>query len=317
MSDFAELTRRRRFSRLRTGAACALLMLCVPATSMAGEPLGPGAGYERVTGSQPVREVQRTLHRVGSDPGPVDGLYGPLTRAAVQRFQLRAGLVPDGVVGAETRATLAAAQAGRSLDVRTIQRRLRASGQDPGPIDGRYGPLTRAAVERFQRAEGLAVDGIVGAQTAKRLLTERPEPSSSPRVRIPDLPPAGPASAPRGGDAAEPGSAGGEPSGGLAPEYALILAVLGAAFVLAGLRAFRTRLSVGMACAGLLAMFVFGAAGGALFVRQAAPDSGPRVSAAPLPEPAPMLRVAPLELRDLIAFQTSSRLVPGERPRIP
>jgi Putative peptidoglycan binding domain len=292
-------------------------MLCVPATSVAAEPLGPGAGYERATGSHPVRELQRTLHRVGSDPGRVDGLYGPLTRAAVVRIQLGAGLEPDGVVGPETRATLAAAETGRSLDVRALQRRLRGLGQNPGPVDGVYGPLTRAAVERFQRVEGLAVDGIVGPQTTRRLLRERPEPLAAPRVRIPHLPPAAPASGARGGDVAEPATPGGEPSSGLAPEYALLLAVFGAACVLGGLRAFRARLSTGMACAGLLAMFALGAAGGALFVRQAAPDSGARVSDAPLRATPPMRRVPPLELRDLIALQTSSRLVPGEGMRIP
>ena len=53
--------------------------------------------------------------------------------------------------------------------VRAIQRRLLRAGERPGPVDGRYGPLTEAAVERFQASRGLVVDGIVGDSTARKL----------------------------------------------------------------------------------------------------------------------------------------------------
>ncbi len=49
--------------------------------------------------------------------------------------------------------------------VRSLQAKLTTDGFSPGPVDGRFGPLTRAAVARFQRADGLAVDGIVGPRT--------------------------------------------------------------------------------------------------------------------------------------------------------
>lgn len=42
-----------------------------------------------------------------------------------------------------------------------IQRLLTQLGYDPGPADGVYGPQTRAAIEAFQRHEGLPVDGQV------------------------------------------------------------------------------------------------------------------------------------------------------------
>lgn len=45
---------------------------------------------------------------------------------------------------------------------------------DPGPIDGLYGPLTEAAVRKFQRAQGLTVDGVVGATTWRRMMTVTP-----------------------------------------------------------------------------------------------------------------------------------------------
>jgi hypothetical protein len=54
--------------------------------------------------------VQRQLNRGGYHAGPVDGLFGPRTEAAVLRFQRHEGLAHDGVVGPRTRARLAAAQ---------------------------------------------------------------------------------------------------------------------------------------------------------------------------------------------------------------
>jgi peptidoglycan hydrolase-like protein with peptidoglycan-binding domain len=40
------------------------------------------AGY-----SKPVADIQRDLKRLGYDPGPVDGVLGPRTKAAIARFE--------------------------------------------------------------------------------------------------------------------------------------------------------------------------------------------------------------------------------------
>jgi peptidoglycan hydrolase-like protein with peptidoglycan-binding domain len=47
----------------------------------------------------------------------------------------------------------------------TLQKDLAALHYYSGPDDGVYGPSTKAAVEAFQRANGLTADGIAGAQT--------------------------------------------------------------------------------------------------------------------------------------------------------
>jgi peptidoglycan hydrolase-like protein with peptidoglycan-binding domain len=75
--------------------------------------------------------------------------------------------------------------------VRAFQRRLRADGIDPGPVDGRFGPSTEAAVRRFQAAHGLVADGVVGPRTASALRAPvalgpgagTDFPHGSPRVR--------------------------------------------------------------------------------------------------------------------------------------
>lgn len=52
---------------------------------------------------------------------------------------------------------------------RTIQTKLKRWGYYKGSIDGIYGSQTRAAVRYFQQKNGLAVDGIVGPNTAAAL----------------------------------------------------------------------------------------------------------------------------------------------------
>jgi len=58
-----------------------------------------------------------------------------------------------------------------SSQVRDVQRALQRRGYDVGPpgVDGRFGPLTDAAVRHMQADYGLAVDGAVGRHTRRAL----------------------------------------------------------------------------------------------------------------------------------------------------
>lgn len=76
--------------------------------------------------------------------------------------------------------------------IERIQVRLGELGFDPGPVDGIFGPLTQQAVWKFQEANRVQVDGIVGPETWNLLFSQgapcesRPAsaPSSSPSIFI-------------------------------------------------------------------------------------------------------------------------------------
>ena len=52
---------------------------------------------------------------------------------------------------------------------KSIQQALKAAGFYQGELDGKMGPLTRQAIEEFQRINGLKADGVVGRQTWSQL----------------------------------------------------------------------------------------------------------------------------------------------------
>ncbi|MEE9209114.1 MAG: peptidoglycan-binding protein, partial [Kiloniellales bacterium] len=58
--------------------------------------------------------------------------------------------------------------------VLALQRHLARIGLDPGPLDGRVGARTTQAIESYQRAGGLAVDGRPSQELLDRLERERP-----------------------------------------------------------------------------------------------------------------------------------------------
>jgi peptidoglycan hydrolase-like protein with peptidoglycan-binding domain len=135
----------------------------------------PAAPASAVTSIQ-TAGLQTALRAHGDYAGAVDGVAGPLTKAAVRSFQRRKGLEVDGVAGPRTRAALG--RLGRPLfgrrvlvrgavgwDVSVLQFLLQRRGAFAGQIDGRFGRQTAAAVRRFQRRSGLAVDGIAGRAT--------------------------------------------------------------------------------------------------------------------------------------------------------
>ena len=72
----------------------------------------PGSQQPRKAGGPPrsmVRQAQELLSRLGYRPGPVDGIAGRRTTAAVERFQSASGMAVDGRIGVALVAKLQAA----------------------------------------------------------------------------------------------------------------------------------------------------------------------------------------------------------------
>jgi peptidoglycan hydrolase-like protein with peptidoglycan-binding domain len=120
-----------------------------------------------------VRDLQEALNALGYNPGPIDGVFGATTEAAVKAFQQARGITADGIVGKVTWINIDEADQSEpvlkigstGLPVRRAQKRMSLVGFDVDGVDGRYGTRTEAAVKMLQQQRGLAVDGVVGPQT--------------------------------------------------------------------------------------------------------------------------------------------------------
>ena len=141
-----------------------------------------GVSPARAAGDPAVAALQATLRDRGLYDGPLDGVRGPATDAAVRSAQARARIAVDGVVGPQTRRVLALRPLGsrqlrlgaRGSDVLALQFALATHGFPCGTIDGLFGGHTTAAVLRFQRYAGLAPDGVAGAATLAALAQPPP-----------------------------------------------------------------------------------------------------------------------------------------------
>ncbi len=156
-----------------------------------------------------VVKVQNRLRSRGYFPKyvPSTGYYGPVTKIGVRYFQRHAGLRVDGIVGPKTARALGLrhyrhvrryrkvyacscspshvhhkhhhryhryhgrtiAFRDRGNDVAWLQKRLKRSGYFYSKRTGYFGTRTANAVIRFQKANGLYVDGVVGPRTRAAL----------------------------------------------------------------------------------------------------------------------------------------------------
>jgi LysM repeat protein len=144
--------------------------------------------------SAKVAALQVALRSHGLYTGAVDGVSGPMTRAALLRFQRRNGIRATGKVGMATRCKLGKLgapllgqrqlSAGRvGWDVASLEFRLRAFGLSVKRVDGRFDAATAAALRRFQRARGLTPDGVAGARTFRALAHPPKHGAKKPRAR--------------------------------------------------------------------------------------------------------------------------------------
>ncbi|WP_428912042.1 L,D-transpeptidase family protein [Niallia sp. Krafla_26] len=137
-----------------------------------------------------VKEIQQTLTSLGFSTKGIDGVFGSNTDQAVRQFQKSRGLVVDGIVGNATKNALGQTtttkptspspssslnkssilkKGNKGAAVTELQRLLTEKGFNTKGVDGIFGSRTDQAVRQFQKARGLAVDGIVGNATKKAL----------------------------------------------------------------------------------------------------------------------------------------------------
>jgi hypothetical protein len=145
----------------------------------------PFAALAAGPGSAAVRPASAHARQDPQSVAIVDGIVGVPTPALAPRGRPAAGHAAARPAASRHVSVLLALGSGYQQPaglgrVRVLQRRLAGLGFAPGPIDGRYGPLTERAVRRFQTADGLRVDGIAGPQTITHLDPNR---TVHPRTR--------------------------------------------------------------------------------------------------------------------------------------
>jgi peptidoglycan hydrolase-like protein with peptidoglycan-binding domain len=117
--------------------------------------------------------VQRVLNDLGYAAGPVDGLMGGKTRAAIRAYQIDNGLPPSGEPSLSLyehlqdshaqRYAQPAAPAASTQTIGEIQGLLRQRGYDVPEVTGRLDAGTAAAIRSYQADAGMPVDGVPNA----------------------------------------------------------------------------------------------------------------------------------------------------------
>lgn len=132
--------------------------------------------------------LQTFLNMKGYDVGIPDGNFGPKTKTAVIAFQKINGLTPDGSLGPNTikfingpsSTTFIPLPAKERIlqlttprmignDIFTLQTYLNTNGYDSGTPDGIFNNKTKQAVIKFQLANQLKGDGVVGPMTRSKM----------------------------------------------------------------------------------------------------------------------------------------------------
>jgi peptidoglycan hydrolase-like protein with peptidoglycan-binding domain len=131
------------------------------------------------TGST-VRWCQYLLVRRTLSYNQIDGVFGPVTKTAVEEFQTSVSITVDGIVGPVTWGKLGGdgpepptlEQGSTGSVVEKLQNVLNEGRGSFAPssnpvlaLDGDFGPHTATAVKGAQTEAGIAADGIVGLQT--------------------------------------------------------------------------------------------------------------------------------------------------------
>jgi len=140
--------------------------------------------------SKLVRAVQRELTSRGYEPGPVDGIEGLMTRAAIMAFQhdgghALSGRSTEGLLrqlvfgGASLSAIDTASDLGaktRRRVTKTVQLKLKSLGYSRVSANGLMSDATRDAIKKFEKFSGLVPTGRISGRLVGKL-------SNNPKMR--------------------------------------------------------------------------------------------------------------------------------------
>ena len=107
----------------------------------------------------------------------IGALGGGLTGAMTRNDQINLG-EPTWKQGARNTGSTSSIASGpasssRQAIVASIQGGLKELGYDPGPVDGLYGTRTAGAIRKYQRDQGLRVDGQATAALADHIRNQQ------------------------------------------------------------------------------------------------------------------------------------------------
>jgi peptidoglycan hydrolase-like protein with peptidoglycan-binding domain len=148
----------------------------------------PSLAYVQPLTPAAIQAVQDHLRSAGAYGGAVDGVWGPDSVTALQRFQATKQLQVTGQLNQATAATLGLdpsvllgnqqttlsppvppADTLRPGSVRAVQSQLRRLGFYNGEVDGIWGQSTQSAIERFQQGRGLQPNGQLNPATVSAM----------------------------------------------------------------------------------------------------------------------------------------------------
>ncbi|HET7579260.1 MAG TPA: peptidoglycan-binding protein [Bacillales bacterium] len=154
--------------KLSAFVMCFGFLMVFPLISHAA--VGDRLMYQGVQGSD-VKILQNLLQSKGYFQYPkATGYFGPITEHSVKDFQRTHGLKVDGIAGPHTLHALRILEKGlNGTSVKNLQEQLKELGFYHYRVTGYFGSITENAVEDFQRANGLAVDGVAGPHTLNAL----------------------------------------------------------------------------------------------------------------------------------------------------
>lgn len=167
-----------RRSLLRKAAGAGIVSLVGIATGTGEAMAYTWPTYSQGAQGPDVHTIQGLLAEFRHYVEYYDGIYGPATEGAVIDFQREQNLTVDGIVGPYTWDALATIVLSRGdgmsssrQGVSVAQLQLVEVYGYNIAVDGRFGPGTETAVRSFQASRNLPVDGIIGPNTWRALVS--------------------------------------------------------------------------------------------------------------------------------------------------